>query len=135
MKNYLSHYSFRAALATGLLFISLAFTARAADASGKAPAPAAAGILVPVDAKTDASWLATARAEYPLTRCPVCDDKLSTESGGKSVDYVYKRTGQPDRLVRFCGDDECVPNFKKDPDRYIKVIDAADVTKAAPPKR
>ncbi|MES1166662.1 MAG: hypothetical protein ABUL68_01535 [Pseudomonadota bacterium] len=95
-----------------------------------AATPAPAGTLVPVSAKTDAAWLAKARAAYGLDHCPVCGDKLDA----KSPEYIYRQPSQPDRLVRFCDEVECVSNFRKDPDKYLKLIDEASATKAAPPR-
>jgi YHS domain-containing protein len=112
--------------ASGLLSGSIP-PARADDVADKTPANVTAGVLVPVDATTDKTWLAQARADYPLTRCPVCGDKLDS----KSPDYVYRQSGKPDRLVRFCDEDECVVSFKKDPEKYLKVIDAAPKTPAS----
>jgi YHS domain-containing protein len=104
------------------------FSRAAAD---QAPAHAAGGTLAPVGVNTDPAWLAQARAAYALDRCPVCGDKLDE----KSPDYIYQRAGKSDRLVRFCGDDDCVPNFKKDPDKYLKLIDDAAAAKAAAAKK
>lgn len=89
------------------------------DASGPAP-----GLLVPVSDKTDAAWLAQARANYPLSVCSVSGDKLGDAKMGKAHDYVFKQDGKPDRLVRFCCSD-CVKDFNKDPAKYLKIIDEA----------
>jgi len=126
MKNRFSLPSFRSALAAGLLLIAPLLRLGAGDDHSQPSAQAPAGALIPVNAKTDAVWLAHARAAYALDRCPVCDDKLEA----KSPDYIYRQAGQPDRLVRLCGDEECVPNFLKDPAKYLKMIDAAAAAKA-----
>ncbi len=83
---------------------------------------------MPVDSKADAAWLAKARAAYP-NFCPVCDDHIKTEASSEVPEYIYRVTGKPDRLVRFCGEDECVTSFKKDPDKYLKLIDDAAAKK------
>jgi hypothetical protein len=84
----------------------------------------AAGTLTPVDTKTDATWLAKARATYPLDHCIVSDDKFDGGEMGKPQDFVYRAEGQPDRLVRLCCK-SCIKDFKKDPDQFVKKIDAA----------
>ena len=60
---------------------------------------------------------------YPLTTCPVSDDKLG-EMGPASV-FVYQ--GQE---IKFCCPD-CKKDFLKDPQKYLKQIkaDAAKQTK------
>ena len=87
-----------------------------------------AGEIVPVNAKTDAAWLAKAEAAYPLASCVVSDDKFDGGAMGKPQNYIYKVAGQPDRLVRFCCKD-CVNDFKKDPAQYLNKIDAAAAAK------
>jgi hypothetical protein len=88
-----------------------------------------AGELVAIDAKTDAAWLEKAKAEYPTDICVVSEDKLGGDMG-KPRDYTYRVEGKPDRLVRFCCKD-CVKDFNKDPDKYLKLIDEAAATKKA----
>ena len=87
-----------------------------------------AGQLVPVTNKTDAGWLAQARAEYPLTSCPVSGDKFDGGEMGNPQDYIYRQAGKPDRLVRFCCKD-CVKDFKETPVKYLKIIDDAAVAR------
>ena len=82
-------------------------------ATDKSAAPAA----------PDAAWLAKAKAEYPLKTCVVSEEELGGGMGD-AVDFVYKQEGQSDRLVRFCCE-MCLPKFKKDPAKYLKVIDEA----------
>ena len=60
---------------------------------------------------------------YPLTTCVVSGQELGGGMGAP-VDYIYKQTGQPDRLVRFCCK-LCLPKFKKDPAKFLKTIDDA----------
>ena len=74
-------------------------------------------------ATSDATWLAKAKAQYPLKTCVVSEEELGGGMGD-AVDYVYKQEGQPDRLVRFCCE-MCRPKFNKDPAKYLKKIDEA----------
>ena len=72
---------------------------------------------------------------YTLTTCPVSGDKLdSADMGGKPVDYLYMKKNadgtETTRLVRFCCKD-CLVKFKKNPDKFLKVIDEAQVKPAA----
>ena len=80
------------------------------------------GQLVPVSEK-DAAWLAKAKAEYPTTACVVSEDKLGGDMG-KPVDFIYRVEGKPDRLISFCCKD-CIKDFNKDPEKYLKVLDGA----------
>jgi len=77
----------------------------------------------------------TLKKTYPLTTCPVSEDDLAS-MGGKPIDYLYtqKNTDGTEtvRLVRFCCPD-CVTKFKKNPEKYLKVIDAAQATKTPAP--
>lgn len=79
------------------------------------------GELVPVTDKTDAAWVAKARADYPLTTCAVSGDKLEGGDMGKPQEFIYKESGKPDQLVRFCCKD-CVKDFNKEPTKYLKMI-------------
>lgn len=54
---------------------------------------------------------------YPLDKCVVSDEKL--DDHGKP--YVFKHKGQE---VKLCCKD-CLKDFKKDPDKYMKKIDEA----------
>ena len=91
-------------------------------------ADAPAGELVPPTDK-DAAWLAQARDAYLLKTCPVSDEELG--GMGKPVEMIYRTTGQPDRLVRFCCK-MCVPKFKKEPAKYLAALDAAAKTEGKP---
>jgi hypothetical protein len=101
MKSLVKFTLLAAALALG------SFAARAASDSPKAPAKTA--------------------ADYPLTTCVVSGDKLDGDMGAP-FDYIYKEDGKPDRLVRFCCKN-CVKDFKKDPAKYLKMIDDAAAAK------
>lgn len=59
---------------------------------------------------------------YPLGTCVVSGEKLGEM--GKPIDYTHKEEGKSDRLVRFCCK-MCVGKFKKDPAKYLKLIDDA----------
>ena len=85
------------------------------------------GELVPVTDK-DAAWAATAKAEYPSDVCVVSDDKLDGDMG-KAQDFIYRKAGAPDRLIRFCCKD-CIKDFNKDPAKYLKTLDDAAAKKA-----
>jgi hypothetical protein len=70
----------------------------------------------------------TLKKTYTLTTCPVSGDNLAkNEMGEKPVDYLYTQKNadgtETTRLVRFCCKD-CVNKFKKNPDKYLKVMDA-----------
>jgi hypothetical protein len=125
----------RSALAASVLAAALTLSAHDHDTPAAGAAKAPAGVLVPVDAKTDAHWLAQARAAYPLDQCPVCHDKLAVGAGAKSAEYIYRQAGQPDRLLRFCDCDDCEVNFQKDPDKYLKALAEATAAKAAAGKK
>ena len=107
------------AIALGLLVPG---TARATGAP--------AGQLVPVDPKTDASWLENARAAYPIDTCVVSGESLGLHGHGKQKDMIYREAGKPDRLVRFCCKG-CIDDFNKDPQKYLKALDAAAAGKKA----
>jgi len=80
------------------------------------------GNMAAVAASTD-------KAAYPLDTCVVSGDKLEGGDMGAPVDYIYKQEGKPDRLVRFCCKN-CIKDFKKDPAKYLKMIDDAAAAKA-----
>ena len=101
MKSLVKFTLLAAVLALG------SFAARAASDSPKKPANTA--------------------ADYPLTTCVVSGDKLDGDMGAP-FDYIYKEDGKPDRLVRFCCKN-CVKDFKKDPAKYLKMIDDAAAAK------
>lgn len=75
---------------------------------------------------------AEGQAAYPLTTCVVSGEKLGSADMGPPIDYIHKESGKPDRLVRFCCKG-CIRDFKKDPAKYLKMIDdaAAGKTKGA----
>lgn len=93
------------------VFLALLSFAFAADK--KKPAPAA----------TD---------DYPLQTCLVSDEKLG--SMGDYVAYTHKEAGKPDRVIRVCCEG-CIDDFKGDPAKYLKKLDAAAAKKAATEKK
>ncbi len=120
-----------AVLAASAAFTSVPLAAH--EAHDKMAAAAMTGELVRVDDKTDASWLAKERAAYPMDSCAVSGDKFDGGDMGKPQDYVYKQESKPDRFVRFCCKD-CVKDFKKEPAKYLKMIDDAAAAKASAKK-
>jgi len=110
------------------LAVGCAKTEVAAPAKSTALAPAAGGgQLLEAKAAATPEWLAKEVAAYPLTSCAVSGDKLGGGMG-PALDYVWRVAGQPDRLVRFCCGD-CPPDFRKDPAKYLAMIDAAKAGK------
>jgi YHS domain-containing protein len=73
--------------------------------------------------KLDNAIATEQKASYPLETCVVTGEKLGKM--GDPVDYVYDN-----RLVRFCCSN-CIATFKKDPAKYMKMIDDAAAPKAA----
>jgi len=73
-----------------------------------------------VMAKLDAAWLASEKAKYTVTKCPVSGEDL----GAKSVDVLYGT-----RLVRLCCKD-CVKEFEKKPEPILAKL--ALLAKSAP---
>lgn len=116
-----------------LLALAAALTtplALAHEAHNKEKAAKAAGSFIKADeAKVSAEWLAKAKAAYPLDTCMVSGDKLEGGDMGPPVDYVYRQEDKPDRLVRLCCK-HCVRDFKKDPAKYLKMLDDAAAAKA-----
>lgn len=55
---------------------------------------------------------------YPLKTCLITGEKL----GGMGDPYVLK---YKDREIKFCCKG-CVKDFNKDPDKYVKLIEAAE---------
>lgn len=67
---------------------------------------------------------------YPLTTCVVSGEPLGDM--GKPVDYIHKEEGKPDRLVKFCCK-MCGSSFKRNPAKYLAILDAAAAGKPATP--
>lgn len=81
-------------------------------------------------APADAALIAKARASYPLKTCLVSDEPLG--SMGDAVGYVHRAAGQPDRVIFVCCEG-CIDDFKAEPAKFLKKVDAAKA-KAAPAK-
>lgn len=79
----------------------------------KAAAPAVAQ-----DAAAEAKLIAQQLPSYPLSQCPISDEKL--EAMGKPVDLVHEG-----RLVRLCCK-SCIKEFKKDPATAAAIIKSID---------
>ena len=62
---------------------------------------------------------------YTLKTCIVSGEKLGEM--GKPVVEKYK-----DREIKFCCK-SCIKDFKKEPDKYVKMIDAAEAKAKATP--
>lgn len=106
------------------VFGAFSLAAAAAGQEGKPSCPGCGGAALTPVATADS----TAIAAYPLKTCVVSGDKLDGDMGAP-VDYIHKVDGKPDRLVRFCCKN-CVKDFKKDPEKYLKMIDDATAAKA-----
>ena len=78
--------------------------------------------------RIDDAVIAVQKPDYPLATCVVSGEKLDSDKGMAPVDYVYHN-----RLVRFCCN-HCVDQFKKDPDKYLSMLDAAKPKAAEQPK-
>ncbi|MBC7365846.1 MAG: hypothetical protein H7343_03380 [Undibacterium sp.] len=88
--------------------LGLAASAFAADPIPAAPA--------------DIALIEKARATYPLKTCLVSDEALG--SMGEAVGYIHRVAGQPDRVIFVCCDG-CIDDFKKEPAKFLKKVDAA----------
>jgi hypothetical protein len=60
---------------------------------------------------------------YPLDYCVVSGDKLGGDMGDP-VTFVYTNNGY-NQEIKFCCS-MCQPKFMKDPDKYLKIIKAAE---------
>lgn len=109
-------------VATSLLVAAPAFAqAHQPGSAGQELATVNAGKLIRVTEK-DAAWAGKARASYPLEVCVSSGEKLG--SMGKSPEYIYRVTGQADRLVVFCCAG-CEEDFLQEPAKHLAKIDSA----------
>ncbi len=99
-------------LTCALLTLGFISVSNASDTTAP-KAPQAQIVKTPED-KAKATELAKT---YTLTTCPVSGDKIGVM--GETIDTLYQ--GQ---LIRFCCKG-CVKSFNKNPDKYLKAIDAA----------
>ena len=102
---------------------AIAFTAVLTAALAFLPAVLSAAKAAP----TDSEIIAKARATYPLKTCLVSDEPLG--SMGEAAGYIHRVAGQPDRVVFFCCEG-CSDDFKADPAKFLKKVDAAAKGKA-----
>jgi len=79
------------------------------------------------DTNTPSSSTNAAVKPYPLDYCLVSGDKIGGDMG-KPIVIVYH--GQE---FKFCCKD-CPPDFKKNPDKYMKMLDEAEKKAAADKK-
>lgn len=64
---------------------------------------------------------------YPLTTCIVSGDKLGGPMGAPVVDYYQGEE------IQFCCKD-CIQDFKKDPEKYLKRLHEAEAKAKAEKK-
>jgi hypothetical protein len=81
----------------------------------------------PVDETAKKELIEKLKKEYPLDTCAVSGDKFGGKMG-EPIEYLYEESGKPSRLVRFCCKG-CIKSFKKEPAKYLKMIDDAVVKK------
>jgi ribosomal protein L24E len=77
-----------------------------------------------------AEWTAKLKKDYPLETCVVSQDPLGSKEMGPPVDYLHEEKGKDPRLVRFCCKG-CIKSFKKNPAKYLKMLDEAREKKLA----
>ena len=77
---------------------------------------------VSVAQPTDAEVIAKARESYPLKACIVSDEAITNLND--AIAYIHRAPGKPDRVVFFCCEG-CTDDFKGDPQKYLKKLDAA----------
>ena len=125
----MKHISLRKIIS--LLIVSTTLTTLSFADDTANPAPDSGTFLTVEDAKVSTDWLTKAKQDYPLDTCTVSGEKLEGGDMDKPQDLVYREAGKPDRLVRMCCP-HCVRDLKKDPAKYLKMIDDAAATKAKP---
>ena len=62
---------------------------------------------------------------YPLKTCVVSGEKLGEM--GKPIEFIYTNNGA-NQEIKFCCP-MCKPQFLQDPDKYMKIIKAAETNK------
>lgn len=78
--------------------------------------------------RAEESKPAPPKDSYPTDLCVVSGDKL--DSMDDLTKYTYIAPDGTKREVRFCCKD-CIKSFKKDPAKYLKILDEAAAKKAA----
>lgn len=76
----------------------------------------------PVFAESDAPASATPTEPYPLQTCLVSGEHLG--GMGTPINYVYKREGKPDQLIRLCCR-HCLSVFLGNREKYLAKLEAA----------
>lgn len=77
-----------------------------------------AGVCIPLATFAEDAKPADAAKPYPLKTCIVSGEKL----GEMGKPFIYTHEG---REVRLCCK-SCLKDFKKDPAKYLKKLDAAE---------
>jgi len=106
MRTTFKYFALLAGLAA--VFLTTALIVRAQDTNtNSAPAPSAPAKPVP----------------YPFDHCLVSGEKFGGDMGDPVV-FVYTNNGYSQE-IKFCCN-MCKPKFLKDPDKYMKIILAAE---------
>jgi hypothetical protein len=87
----------------------------------------AALVAVPSALRADGtnSVAATAPVPYPLDTCIISGDKLGGDMGPPIVFIYQDKAKGINQEIKFCCP-MCKPDFLKDPDKYMKIIKAAE---------
>ncbi len=83
----------------------------------------AAQIVQAQDGTTNTVAATSRPIPYPLDYCVVSGEKLGGDMGDP-VTFVYTNNGY-NQEIKFCCS-MCQPKFIKDPDKYLKIIKAAE---------
>ena len=86
---------------------------------------AAAFAAIPAILRADDTKSAAAAkpVPYPLKTCVVSGDKLGGDMGAP-IEFIYQTNGI-NQEIKFCCP-MCKPTFMSDPDKYLKIIQAAE---------
>jgi YHS domain-containing protein len=87
---------------------------------------AAVFAAVPAIIRADGTNSVAAAAKpvpYPLKTCVVSGDKLGGDMG-VPIEFIYQTNGI-NQEIKFCCP-MCKPTFMSDPDKYLKIIQAAE---------
>jgi hypothetical protein len=87
----------------------------------------AAIVAIPAALRADGTnAVATTKpVPYPLTTCVVSGDKLGGDMG-PAIEFIYQNeTNGINQEIKFCCP-MCEPTFLGDPDKYMKIIKAAE---------
>jgi len=105
----------------------------AAFSAGAVAESAPASTTTPPAAKlSEKDLIEQLKKSYPLKTCIVSNAPLNG-SMGKSIDYLYTdKDGKPHLFVLCCTG--CIKTIKKNPDKYVKLLDEATAKAAASAK-